>query len=199
MIQDLVKDANPVAIPTAAYPAPCTYFFRQEHRAVLSAHPHWVNLSCLDALTLHDRSTCILERQVLNLIASDAGRREEAQANLTAKPSFPEAYMHDRPEPKAPAQAQAQAPAPRPKARLEQVLEHSPPCTTATVLSIWESYPELERAGGLVPNTFLAIRGTQLQFRKACEFVAKKMSGGNVIKNPAGMVHGTFKRMAARE
>lgn len=193
MISRLVEDAEPLLIPKAEYPKSTPVPFSEAYRTILQAHPGWLSLSSLDALYEHDRRTCIIERGVLNLIASNAGRREERQAALVSAPAFEEAYMHVRQEQPAPkVEAARYAP------KLEQAMVTSPPCTTAAVLTIWESYPELHAAEALSPNPILALRATQAQFRTACEFVAKKMAAGQAIKRPVGMVHGTLKAMVVR-
>lgn len=180
-------DKTPYSIPKAHYPADPPKSYGDVRRMVLREHPNWVNLSPVDALILHDRSESILERAVLNEIASDNQRREDAGERLTYRPKITEAYMHVRDEPKP-----DKAPAPaRPVAS-------SPRCTTASVLSIWADYPHLSAAGGLAPNAILALQANQLQFREACEFVSKKIGGGEIVRNAAGMVHGTLKRMVAR-
>jgi hypothetical protein len=198
MDRTLLPEAEPVAIPPAAYPENADTSYSVSFARLMAANPIWYSLGFLDLMAIHDRSTSIPERQVLNDLASEAARRDEARANLTAQPAFPEAYMHDRPEPKA-------EPAARPAPHLYAVpappspkVEHSPPCTTAAVIAIWDSYPELHKAGGLVPNRILAIRGDQLTFRKACEYAAKKLASGASVGSPAGLVHNTFKTMVAR-
>ena len=189
MDRALLPAATPIAIPKAAYPPGCSMRFGVEERRLLVANPHWLSLPEMSLNNLYDHTTCLAERALLSLLATVAAQREDSRPGQDFRIMVPEAAMHSRPEPKV------LPPAPRPA---PEPPTHSPPCTTAAVIAIWDSYPELRATGDLAPNPILALRGDQLTFRKACEYVVRMLAAGQPIDRSAGMVHQIFKAMVAR-
>lgn len=188
------REITPSAVAEAKYGPDFPNSFGEGYEAVMRRHPRWYGIDSETAMSLSYKTTDLLERQVLNLLATEAAAREDEdwRAQKGRVPRVAEADMHVRDE--KPANVIEMRPRCIPPVR-----PNSPPCTIGAIETVLESYNgELGPASGFNLGAILKLDATVLDFRKACEWVVLQVHTGKPINNRPALVFTTLRRMMGR-
>jgi hypothetical protein len=188
------RNITPSSVVKAKYPPDFPNSFGAAYRYIVGLHPSWQSLDSEAAMTQANRTSNLLERQVLNLLASEAAAREDQdwRASKGRVPRVAEADMHVRDE--KPANVIEMRPR-----NIPPVRPNSPPCTIGAIETVLESYNgELGPASGFNLGAILKLDATVLDFRKACEWVVLQVHTGKPISNRPALVFTTLRRMMGR-